>query len=79
MNYPRAVFAKQMAKLPANEIMVSVICTMVKMPILNRFTHMDVHALLQKFSPVKDAWMKPYLVNCWQIFSISHAMQFSIP
>jgi len=37
---------------------------------------MEVQAEVQKFSPVKLEWMKPYLVNCWQIFSISHAMQF---
>lgn len=38
-------------------IRICITCTIEKMPTLLRFTHMLVHALLKKSSPVNEAWM----------------------
>jgi len=38
---------------------------------------MEVQALVKKLSPVKEAWIYAYLVNCWQIFSNSHARKLA--
>jgi len=45
--------------LPPVLISDSVICTTVKIPKLYRFTHIEVQAELQKFSPVNEEWINP--------------------
>lgn len=69
------VFRELMSMLPPVEINISFSWTVEKIPMFYKLTHIEVHAELQKPSPVKLEWIKPYLVNCWQIVSTTHAMQ----
>jgi len=70
------VLSDDITKFPPVEIKTSVVCTIENIPIFYKLLHIDVHADEQKLSPVNELWIKPYLVNCWHIFSITHAIQF---
>lgn len=77
------MYAKNMFRIarlswPPHTMQSCITCTVEKIPTLVRFTHMLVHALLKKSSPVNDAWIYPYLENCSHILSHNHARKLTI-
>lgn len=76
--YAKNIFKIARLNWPPHTMHSCMICTVLKMATLLRLTHMLVHALEKKSSPVNDAWMYPYFENCSHILSHNQARMLTM-